>query len=138
MQLRTYENRNPVITVCKGGMTQQHHKSEVNINTIVSKIRKGGLARMNMQPPMFGDFTQATDFQAALDAVQAAQNDFIKLPAELRAIFKNNPAALLEFLEDEKNKDEAIKLGLVKAPPKAPDVPEPKPEPKPQTTTTTE
>ena len=38
------------------------------------------------------------------------------LPADLRKRFSNDPGQLLSFLENEDNRAEAIKLGLVNAP----------------------
>jgi phage internal scaffolding protein len=51
-----------------------------------------------------------------LNQVIAAEDEFMRLPADLRARFENDPAQLIEFLENLENKDEAIKLGLVNPP----------------------
>jgi phage internal scaffolding protein len=74
--------------------------------------------------PSFGDFSGDFDYQKSQNAIISAQNAFDALPAALRKRFDNNPAELLAFIADEKNKDEAIKLGLI---PK--DEPIPVPEP---------
>ena len=52
--------------------------------------------------------------------VNQARDLFMSLDAEVRKRFGNDPAQLLDFLADNKNYDEAKKLGLVdvKAPPK--------------------
>jgi len=46
----------------------------------------------------------------------------MRLPADLRARFDNDPAQLIQFLENSDNKDEAIKLGLVNKPEDLPQV----------------
>ena len=66
---------------------------------------------------MSGDFTGITDFQSAMEAVVRAQGAFNDLPANVRARFRNDPAEMLAFLEDGKNREEAVKLGLVSPPP---------------------
>lgn len=53
------------------------------------------------------------DYHSALQFVQAAEEGFALLPAELRARFRNDPGALVEFLEVEGNRAEAEKLGIV-------------------------
>lgn len=114
-------DRQRTTIACKGGKTEQSHKTECNINTIVKKMRSNAYVRLNPKAPVYGDCTNAVDYQTALDKVQAAQGAFMTLPAEVRSRFANNPLNLFAFLDDDKNRDEAIKLGLV-------DRPEPKPE----------
>lgn len=46
-----------------------------------------------------------------------AQQNFMLLPAEIRERFNNDPGRLIAFLEDDRNKNEAIKLGIVNKPP---------------------
>jgi phage internal scaffolding protein len=50
------------------------------------------------------------------------------LPAQIRSRFDNDPAKLIDFLENEQNHDEAIKLGLVNPPGEMPQVVESTPE----------
>ena len=60
-----------------------------------------------------GDFSGIGDYHTALNRVIAAQDEFEALPAQIRARFNNDPAELIEFLEDDKNRPEAETLGLV-------------------------
>jgi hypothetical protein len=46
----------------------------------------------------------------------------MRLPAELRARFENDPAKLIEFIDNSENLDEAINLGLVNKPENLPQV----------------
>ena len=65
-----------------------------------------------------------------MNAVLAAQDEFMELPAQLRARFNNDPALLIDFLEKEENREEAIKLGLVASKPTSVEAEAPVGEPK--------
>lgn len=95
-------------------LTQQHFKDECDINNILRQFNITGLLPETPLSPRYGDFTGITDYQSALNQVIAAEHEFMRLPAELRARFDNDPAQLIEFIENSDNKNEAIKLGLVK------------------------
>lgn len=99
------------------GKTQQSFAEEVDINTIVKRYGLTGEMPMNMRVPLAGDFTEVTDFHSAMNMVIAAQEAFDQLPASMRARFHNDPGELISFLEDDANKEEAQKLGLVNKPP---------------------
>lgn len=99
---------------CKDeSLAQQHFKEECDINEIVRRFGLTGEMPENVRLPVSGDFTGIVDFQTALNAVVEAQESFMALPAEVRARFANDPQRLMEFLADEKNRDEAVKLKLV-------------------------
>jgi len=94
--------------------TQQHFKDETDINNILRMFNITGQLPKKAVTPQYGDFTGIYDYHGALNAVIAAEDEFMTLPATLRARFDNDPQELIEFLNNEENKDEAIKLGLVK------------------------
>ena len=94
-------------------LTQQHFKDECDINNILRQFNITGLLPESALSPRYGDFTGISDYHSALNQVIAAEDEFMRLPADLRARFANDPAQLIEFLENSDNKDEAIKLGLV-------------------------
>lgn len=99
-------------------LTQQSGKDECDINIIVERAKRGAdlslLARSGA--PMYGDFTGLPSYRDALLMVNKARDMFMSLDAFVRERFANDPAKLLDFLGDPKNRDEAVKLGLVKAP----------------------
>lgn len=99
------------------GRTQQEFAKECDINEIVRRFGITGQLPFTDRMPVSGDFTGITDFQSAMEAVTRAQGAFMDLPAEVRARFRNDPQEMLTFLDDERNRDEAVKLGLVSAPP---------------------
>lgn len=93
---------------------QQHHKDECDINVILERFGKTGQMPVSAISATYGDFSGVIDYHTALNTLIAAENEFDALPAKLRAMFANEPSNLIEFLNDEKNKDKAIELGLVK------------------------
>jgi phage internal scaffolding protein len=94
-------------------LAQQHHKDECDINNILRQFNITGLLPESPLSPRYGDFTGIGDYHTALNRVIAAQDEFEALPAQIRARFNNDPAELIEFLEDDKNRPEAESLGLV-------------------------
>ena len=94
-------------------LAQQHFKDECDINNILRQFNITGLLPESPLSPRYGDFSGISDYHTALNRVIAAEDEFMALPANIRARFDNDPAQLINFLDDESNKDEAIKLGLV-------------------------
>lgn len=64
---------------------------------------------------MYGDFSTLEDYQSSIAVVRKAEDDFANLPSNIRAYFDNNPANMLQFIQEpEKNYEEGVKLGLFK------------------------
>jgi len=95
---------------------QQHHRDECDINVILERFGKTGQVPVSAISATYGDFSGVNDYHTALNTLIAAESEFDALPAKLRARFDNEPANLIEFLNDPKNKDQAIELGLVNPP----------------------
>lgn len=94
-------------------LAQQQFKDECDINNILRQFNITGLLPESPLSPRYGDFTGIKDYQSALNAVMAAEEGFMTLPAETRAMFGNDPEQLINFLDNPANKDQAIKLGLI-------------------------
>lgn len=112
------EARTPTTGVSR---TQQQFRDDVDINTLVRRFGITGELPVARNLPEYGDFTEVTDFQTAMQSLRRSQETFDALPAALRDRFQNDPARLLHFLGSEDNREEARKLGLLR--------PEPLPEP---------
>ncbi|QCQ84912.1 internal scaffolding protein [Blackfly microvirus SF02] len=98
-------------------MTKQSFRDECDINNIMRKYeRTGVLDHTATSVPQYGEYMSPYSYQESLNAIIYAQDQFAALPAELRARFGNDPAELLAFMEDSRNLDEAVKLGLVQKP----------------------
>lgn len=97
--------------------TKQAFKRECDVNHIVKrfKVNLGVDFLDRYQGALgghFGDFTQVCDYRSALDRVMRADEVFMALPAKVRSRFQNDPALFLEFVEDPKNAQELVELGL--------------------------
>lgn len=97
-------------------VTQQQFAEEVDINTIVKRFGLTGELPNGVAMPVSGDFTGISDFHTAMNLVRQSQEAFMELPASVRERFANDPARVIAFLDDEANREEAIKLGIVAAP----------------------
>lgn len=114
---------------CSGDevLTKQAPRDECDINVIVARFGLTGRMPQVTAPPMYGDFTGVSDYRTAIDAVRAADAEFMRYPAQVRARFENDPQKLLEFMADPANAPEARQLGFlaeeVSTPSPAPIVP---------------
>lgn len=117
--------RSRVAVSCSGGRTKRSFGVDVDINRIMDRFHKTGVLPMGKLGGRFGDVSMVGSYEDCLVRVSEIQNAFLALPAKVRDRFRNNPSALLAFLGDEKNREEAVSLGLVPAPStdKAPVVP---------------
>ena len=98
----------------------QSAEEESNINTIVRRFGISGELPGGYDMPKSGDFTGIPDFHTAMNLVRKAQEEFVKVPADVRARFNNDPGRFMDFFDDPANYDEALRLGLVNARPVVP------------------
>ncbi|WNK12653.1 MAG: internal scaffolding protein [Microvirus sp.] len=95
----------------------QDQRDEVDINTIIRRFGLSGELPDVVRLPQYGDFNGISDYREALEAVNAAENAFMELPAEMRSRFHNDVQALLEFCSNPDNAGELERLGLTKVKP---------------------
>lgn len=93
-------------------LTQQQFKEEADINNIVDRFMKSGVLPTPTNMPQYVDYEGVFDFQSAMNAVRAADENFMRMDAKIRARFNNSPQEFLEFFANPENTDEAIRLGL--------------------------
>lgn len=98
-------------------MTQQQFAEECDINTIVKRFGLTGQLPNGINMPQSGDFTEVTDFHTAMNLVREAEQAFLQIPGDVRARFNHDPAEVMKFLDDDKNRAEAIALGFIPKPP---------------------
>ena len=98
----------------------QSSKDECDINTIVRKFGLTGELPNDIKMPQTGDFTNIPDFHTAMNIIRTTQEEFLRVPPEVRARFNNDPQRFMEFVEDDSNRDEARRLGLLRLDPIVP------------------
>ena len=67
-----------------------------------------------MRPGTYGDFSEMGDYMENMNKIVQAREMFDALPSRVRERFGNNPGAMIDFVMDPNNKEEAKKLGLLK------------------------
>lgn len=94
-------------------MCNQAEKDSCDINNILKRFEKTGmLPEMIEREPRYGDFSEVPDYQQACEIVERAEAQFMALDAGVRSRFANDPSKFLEFMHDEKNVEEIVKMGL--------------------------
>ena len=107
--------------------TKQSEAEEADINTIVRRFNLTGQMPTNIRTPQYGDFDGIESFQDAMDRVRQAQENFMLIPAEIRAKFGNDPGAFVEYATNPDNLPELRKMGLARdIPAQATPVPTPR------------
>lgn len=103
--------------------TIQSAKEDSDINVIVRRFGVTGQVRLPNVEPFYGDFSMVEDYQTAMNLMIQAQRSFDQLPSDMRRRFGNDPAQLIDFVQDSNNYEEAEKLGLLR-PKEAPPEPQ--------------
>lgn len=103
----------PGISFPEATKTVQAPLEDCNINKIIAKAKKKGILPVKVGQGMYGDFTTSGDYHAALLKLQKAEKDFMALPASTRQKFDNDAGKLIDWVQDPKNLEEAVKLGLL-------------------------
>lgn len=111
------ENKEP-------SMTKQSFVEETDINILAKKYIRpdveyspvqiaAQIAAVTQKPLSYGDVSNATNLNDAMNVIAEIQDAFDVLPAAIRQRFDNDPLSLVGFLENPANRAEAVKLGLV-------------------------
>jgi len=111
------------------GKTQQQFQRQANINTIMDRFHKTGTINpelISKRSAAFTDVSDVGDYMECQIKVRNAQEAFATLPSAVRSRFRNDPAELIDFIQDKNNQEEAVELGLIEKP-------KPAPEPAPET-----
>lgn len=106
-------------------LTKQEFKDECDINRIMARALRHGVLPQQSTGALYGDFSEVGDYQQAQDILLHARQQFEALPSAVRDRFQNDPAQMLAFVADPKNKPELRKLGLANPEPLPPVKPVP-------------
>lgn len=119
-----FRDRKSVAVSCDpdSSRTKQSFKDQVNINKIIARFAKTGMIdSVNRRQPFYGDVSNIRSYHDAMNVVVEAQRLFGSMSASIRKKFDNDPAKMIAWLDDPKNLDEAVALGMaVKRPERAP------------------
>lgn len=105
----------------------QSERDKLDLDYIKSIYERTGIMNnVRTDEPRYGDFTTSMDYHDMVLRVQQAQDQFMELPATVRARFSNDPGLLLDFVRDPQNASEAVSMGLLNpdASPQANQVPQ--------------
>jgi hypothetical protein len=100
---------------CNDGLTEQHHADQCNVNTILATYMQTGSLPSIDPAAQYGDLSNF-DYQSLQNQIANAHSLFEELPDHVKIRFGNQPHRFLNFVQDEKNLDELIELGLANAP----------------------
>ncbi|WNK12459.1 MAG: internal scaffolding protein [Microvirus sp.] len=93
-------------------LTVQADKDDADINTIVARFGLTGRMPEGLRVPSFQDYDGVFDFQTAMHAIIQAEDNFMAMPATVRAKFNNDPGQFLQFAVDPANVDVMVEMGL--------------------------
>ena len=97
--------------------TIQDPRDECDVNKLMAKYRKTGMiTHLAKHPPRYEDVSGAVSYQEALNIVGAAEREFSKLSAKIRAKFDNDPGKFLDFVSNPDNAEEMYDLGIAVRP----------------------
>lgn len=114
MRWDKYREREKVLAVSHGpSRTKQAERDGANINSIMKRYGTTGVLPVTGKAPTYGDFSNVDDYKAALDKLNAAQEDYARLPAEVRAATNHSPGEFLDMVHDEDRRGELRELGLL-------------------------
>lgn len=101
-------------------MTDQRFKDDCSIQSILARYRvTGDLAHLGynpngvpLKPFKEGDFADIGDYQECLELVMSAKEQFDALPSNIRKEVGNTPEGMLKFINDPKNYERGVELGI--------------------------
>lgn len=91
-------------------MCDQQYVKECDINNLMRKYVMNALP--DPQKGVYADMSEVQDYRSALHIIKKAEDGFLALPSDVRSRFLNDPGKMIEFLQDPKNDEEAIKMQL--------------------------
>jgi phage internal scaffolding protein len=98
-------------------LTQQHFREECDIKTIIKKHdRTGIIQHVARGVAQYGDYSEVHEYREALDLINAADESFAGLPADVRKAFNNDAGEFFEFATNPDNAEAMVELGLAPSP----------------------
>lgn len=114
----TYEEKQGIIFK-EPTMTIQSEKDNCDINVIMNRYATCGTPlpyRTDGVQPVYADVSELGDYMENYQRCKQAEEMFNALPSALRKELDNNPANLIPFIQNEKNKERCYEYGLLNKP----------------------
>lgn len=94
-------------------ITEQSHKDECDINTILKRyLQTGYINHAKQHAGTYVDFSGICDFQGTMEKINLAREVFESVPSGIRKQFDNDPGKYLDFMMDVRNRETIEQLGL--------------------------
>lgn len=110
----------PRVRVCISfdgeSLTEQYHRDDCDIHTILKRYLKTGVLPINEVVPQYGDFSDVTSFQEAQNIIKRTREYFESLPSRIREQFDNDTGTFLRFVNDPNNESKLVELGIFEDP----------------------
>lgn len=101
------------ITFTEPSMTLQSAAPECDIYNILNQFNTTGIVtHVASGTPQYTDVSEVPDYQAALEIIMTAEEQFSALPSHVRREFDNDPGKMLEFIQNPDNYERGVELGL--------------------------
>lgn len=94
--------------------TRQEFADECDLNQLMERYESGrtSIPPLPGEPQYFDTTLFTTDFREAMDMMNHAENAFMRLPAQVRKEFDNDPQKFVAYALDENNGEQMVKWGL--------------------------
>lgn len=101
------------VDAAEGVGAKQSFKDDCDINVIMSRYEKAGqLPLSDDVPAMFGDFSDGATFHDVMNRIRKAEEAFLTVRGEVRAMFDNDVGKFLDFVVNPANAEKLVELGL--------------------------
>jgi len=109
---------------CSGvSKTKQEYKNSCDINLIMARALKTGIAPQAVRQGYYADVSDVPDLATAYEMVNRASEAFYALPADVRRLIDNDPSKLGNFISNPDNMELCVKHGLLTKIEKPADIP---------------
>ena len=99
-------------------LTEQCHKNDCEIDVILKRYQQTGFLvnplEKSTRTPMFGDLSDLVGYQEQQNRLCQVKEYFEALPSQIRLMFGNDVGNYLQAMNDPKQTDKLIELGLLK------------------------
>ena len=101
------------ITFTEPSMTLQSAAPECDIYNILNQFNTTGIVtHVASGTPQYTDVSEVPDYQAAMEIIMTAEEQFSARPSHVRREFDNDPGKMLEFIQNPDNYKRGVELGL--------------------------